>query len=69
LDGRTALLNTGTERGHPVFTLDMELPAQSARTLKLYLVEPPATRAPVVLRQPLVRPLQSTVRSYPRCSG
>jgi hypothetical protein len=69
LDGQTALLNTATERGHPVFTLDMELPAQSARTLKLYLVEPPATRAPVVLRQPLVRPLQSTVRPYPRCSG
>ncbi|TKA11613.1 DUF4012 domain-containing protein [Actinacidiphila oryziradicis] len=68
LDGRTALLNSATERGHPVFTLDMELPAQSARTLKLYLVEPPATPAPVVLRQPLVRPLQSTVRPYPRCS-
>jgi len=69
LDGRTALLNSGMEHGHPVFALDMELPAQSARTLKLYLVEPPATRAPVVLRQPLVRPLQATVRPYPRCGG
>ncbi|WP_329318631.1 DUF4012 domain-containing protein [Streptomyces sp. NBC_01262] len=69
LDGRTALLNSATEQGHPVFTLDMELPAQSTHTLKLYLVEPPATREPVMLNQPLVRPLQSNVRPYPRCGG
>jgi hypothetical protein len=67
LDGRTALVNSGTERGHPVFTLDTELPAQSARTVELHLVEPLAAQAPVVLRQPLVRPLRSTVRPYPPC--
>jgi hypothetical protein len=69
LDGRPALLNSATERGHPVFTLDMELPAQSARTLRLHLVERPSARAPVVLRQPLVRPLRSIVHPYPGCGS
>jgi hypothetical protein len=69
LDGRTALLDTVTERGHPVFTLDMELPAQSTRTFKLHLVEPLDTRAPVLLRQSLVLPLVSTVQPYPRCGA
>lgn len=67
LDGSTALVSSATERGHPVFTLDVELPAGAARTITLRLAEPPATRAPVVLDQPLVRPLRSVVRPAPRC--
>lgn len=66
-DGRAVLANTTTERGHPVFTLDVELPRQSTRTLKLYLVEPPSTRPPILLDQPLVRPLRTTVRPNIRC--
>lgn len=67
LDGRTALVNTTTERGHPVFTLDMEIPRQRARTLELHLVEPPSSEPPLLLRQPLVRPLQTTVHTNSRC--
>ncbi|MCC9740255.1 DUF4012 domain-containing protein [Streptomyces sp. MNU89] len=69
LDGRPALVNHATERGHPVFTLDLELPARSTRTLVLHLLEPPTGRAPVVLRQPLVRPLRATVRQNGPCGA
>ncbi|MCQ4079682.1 DUF4012 domain-containing protein [Streptomyces sp. RB6PN25] len=69
LDGRIALANVTTERGHPVFTLDVELPRQSTRTLRLYLVEPPSTRPPVLLLQRLVRPFRYAVRPNLRCNG
>lgn len=68
LDGRPATLASGVERGHPVYTRDVELPAGSSRTLVLHLLEPRSDRAPVVLRQPLVRPLHATVRPYGTCS-
>lgn len=68
LDGRTALANTTAERGHPVFTFDVELPRQSTRTLKLNLVEPPSTLPPVLLRQQLVRPLEYALRPNLRCT-
>ena len=67
LDGRAALVNSTTERGHPVFTLDVEIPRQSTRTLVLHLVEPPSTQPPFLLRQPLVGPLLTTVRTNARC--
>ncbi len=67
LDGRTALVNTTTERGHPVFNLDVEIPRQSARSLELHLVEPPSTQPPLMLRQRLVRPFRATVRTNARC--
>ncbi|WP_367322970.1 DUF4012 domain-containing protein [Streptomyces sp. HUAS ZL42] len=69
LDGRRTLMSGAVERGHPVYTLDLELPAGSSRTLVLHLLEPPTDRAPTVLRQPLVRPLQAAVRPYRPCSG
>ncbi len=40
LDGRPAQLAPGVERGHSVYTLDLELPAHSSRTLVLHLLEP-----------------------------
>jgi Protein of unknown function (DUF4012) len=62
LDGRPVQLTPGTERGHPVYTLDLELPARSSRTLVLHLLEPGTDRAaPVVLRQALTRPLRAAV--------
>lgn len=69
LDGKTALLAPASERGRPVYTLDLELPAGTTRTLTLHLVEPVDTRPPAVLRQPLVRPLQTTVHPYPACGA
>ncbi|MFD5742897.1 DUF4012 domain-containing protein [Streptomyces massasporeus] len=69
LDGRPTQVSHGAERGHPVFTLDVELPARSTRTLVLHLLEQPSDRPPLVLRQPLVHPLRATVLRYGPCVG
>jgi hypothetical protein len=47
----------GAERGHPVFTVDLELPRSTSRAIVLHLQEPAGTGTPIMLRQPLVRPL------------
>jgi len=57
VDGRPGTAGIGTEHGHPVYTVDLELPRRTARTILLTLTEPAGTGTPVVLRQPLVRPL------------
>ncbi|MEU6657888.1 DUF4012 domain-containing protein [Streptomyces sp. NPDC046821] len=67
LDGRPVRMIPGTERGHPVYTLDLELPRQSSRKLVLHLDEPGADRAPTILRQALVTPLQVTVKPATPC--
>ncbi|WP_067285012.1 DUF4012 domain-containing protein [Streptomyces jeddahensis] len=69
LDGRPVLMSPAVERGHPVYTLDLELPARSSRTLVLHLLEPGAERAPAVLRQPLVTPLRATLPPGPSCQA
>ncbi|MFJ4563671.1 DUF4012 domain-containing protein [Streptomyces caelestis] len=69
LDGRPAQLSHGAERGRPVFTLDVELPAGATRTLVLHLLEPPGDRSPLVLRQPLVHPLRARVLPNGPCAG
>jgi hypothetical protein len=61
LDGKPAVASIGTERGHPVFTVDVELPRGKARTVVFHLQEPAAAGTPIVLRQPLVRPFTATV--------
>ncbi|WP_406170433.1 DUF4012 domain-containing protein [Streptomyces sp. NBC_00996] len=67
LDGRRALLAPGIERGHSVFTLDLELPAGSSRTLVLHLREPHADGSPTLLQQSLVRPLRTTLKPGGAC--
>ncbi|MFF4724677.1 DUF4012 domain-containing protein [Streptomyces mirabilis] len=67
LDGRPAQLMPGVERSHSVYTLDLELPAGSRRTLVLHLLEPHADRAPVLLRQSLVTPLRATLKPGGAC--
>ncbi|MBA3741954.1 DUF4012 domain-containing protein [Sporichthya sp.] len=62
INGKPAGLSAGTERGHPVFLVDVELPRGTTRTVVLNLEEPAAGGAPIVLRQPLVRPLTVAVR-------
>ncbi len=60
LDGKQALLANDTERGHPVFTSDLEIGPQMRKTLVLKVLEPPHSQGPVVTHvQPLVIP-QST---------
>lgn len=69
LDGRPVLVNQAVERGHPLYTLDLELPAGATRTLVLHLLESASDRPPSVLRQPLVRPLRYTVRPSAPCEN
>jgi len=56
--GRPGTGRSGVERGHPVYTIDVELPRGTSRTVVLHLSEPAGNGAPIVLRQPLVRPLK-----------
>jgi len=51
----------GAELGHPVYTVDLELPRGTSRTIVLHLSEPVGVGTPIVLRQPLVRPLHVTI--------
>jgi uncharacterized protein DUF4012 len=69
VDGRKALMSPGVERGHPVYTFDVEVPAGSSRTVTLHLLEPAADRAPTVLHQRLARPLRATVHPSSGCLG
>ncbi|MHB9863784.1 DUF4012 domain-containing protein [Streptomyces sp. YIM S03343] len=67
LDGRPVQLTPDVERGHPVYTLDLELPARSRRTLVLHLLEPGTDRAPAVLPQALTRPLRAVTEPDGTC--
>ncbi|WP_306190773.1 DUF4012 domain-containing protein [Streptomyces sp. MK5] len=67
VNGRPVMLASGIERGHPVYTVDMELPAGSRRTLVLHLLEPRTTGTPTLLRQPLARPLRATLKPGRAC--
>ncbi|MBO0837110.1 MAG: DUF4012 domain-containing protein, partial [Actinobacteria bacterium] len=66
-DGRPTTASSGTERGHPVFTVDLELPRGSTRAVVFHLTEPAGSGTPIVLRQPLVRPLQVSLEDA-RCT-
>src|SRR5450631_3310031 len=67
VSGRPGTASIGVERGHPVYTIDLELPQGTSRTIVLHLSEPAGTVAPIVLRQPLVRPLNVKLLET-RCS-
>lgn len=60
VDGKAGSVTVGAERGHAVFNVDLELPRGKTRTVVLHLKEPGAG-PPIVLRQPLVRPLTVTI--------
>jgi hypothetical protein len=65
LDGRPEFVGSGVERGHPVFSFDVELPRMRQRELVLRLVEPAGRAAPRIPQQPLVRPMQVTSTDIP----
>ena len=67
LDGQPVTVGNSVERGHTVYTLDMELPAQSSRTLTLDLLEPISNRTPVLLDQPLVTPTRARLEAVSVC--
>jgi hypothetical protein len=55
--GRPGRGRMGAELGHPVYNVDVEVPRGTSRTIVLHLSEPAGTGPPIVLRQPMVRPL------------
>ena len=59
--GRPGRGRMGAELGHPVYIVDVEVPRGTSRTIVIHLSEPAGTGAPIVLRQPLVRPLHVTL--------
>lgn len=59
LDGKAVGAGVGAQRGHPVYTVDVELPRGTTRTVVLTLNEP-GSGVPTVLEQPLVRPMKVT---------
>jgi hypothetical protein len=61
MSGVLGTASIGVEHGHPVYTVDLELPRGTSRTIVIHLSEPAGTGAPIVLRQPLVRPLSVTL--------
>jgi hypothetical protein len=56
VDGQYAGVLTGTERGHPVVEMPVELDRGQARQIVVHLEEPAYRRQPVVPVQPLVVP-------------
>ena len=59
--GRPGIGRMGAQFGHPVYTVAVELPRGASRTIVMHLSEPTGVGAPIVLRQPLVRPLSVTL--------
>jgi len=66
VESRPATAGLGTQRGHPLYTVDLELPRGTSHTIEFRLSEPAGSGEPLVLRQPLVRPLSVTIHDS-RC--
>jgi hypothetical protein len=65
VDGAAAEVRGGSELGHPVFLLAVELGRGAQRTVVLTLQEPARAEAARAPAQPLVRPQQTVVRDQP----
>ena len=57
LDGQPVRIVKGVERGHPVFSADVEIRAGQSRTLALEYIEPRTEATVTVPEQPLARPM------------
>lgn len=66
VDGRKAFIVQDSERGHPVISLPVKMPPGATRTITYRVREPAATGPVVVPVQPLVRPMNVTIRG-PQC--
>ena len=67
-DGRRVPVFTGTERGHPLFEVQVIIKRGQTMELRFLLTEPTAPGAPRVPIQPLLDPVTPVV-SVPECSG
>jgi hypothetical protein len=61
VDGVPVAAHVGSERGHPVFVLPLELPPRQDRLVVVHLDEPAVAGTPQVQEQPLVRRQRSRV--------
>ncbi|AGB21359.1 hypothetical protein Mycsm_00932 [Mycobacterium sp. JS623] len=68
VDGRRRPVFTGTERGHPVFEVQVSIPRGVTAEFRFLLTEPTAPGAPRIPIQPLVDNVVPVV-SAPECSG
>ena len=66
LDGKPATAGVGVERGHPVFTADVDIDPGASRTLTYRLSEPTSPGRPTSPVQPLTLS-QKTVVTLPEC--
>ena len=60
-------LQLSTERGHPVFSMFVDLRSKATATLVLSISEPPSDEPPLLLRQPMPQP--QVLSSTGRCAG
>jgi hypothetical protein len=60
LNGAPTTAQLGKERGHPVFTVEVQLPPGAEASLQFTLTEPAAAGVAQVPVQPLVRPMTAT---------
>ena len=67
-DGRRVPVFTGTERGHPVFEVQVIIKRGQTMELRFLLTEPTTPGVPRVPIQPLLDPVAPVV-SVPECSG
>jgi len=63
LDGEPLDVRFGTERRHPVFLFQLDLPPHRVRRTVLELVEPAGVDPPQIAEQPLVRSQRSVIRA------
>jgi hypothetical protein len=61
VDNRATSAQAATDLGHPVFTLEVEVPRGRTTTIVLSLTEPRSSQRPIVLNQPLIHPLSVEV--------
>jgi hypothetical protein len=66
LDGHASTASVESERGHPVYSVDLTLRPGQSRTIVFRLDEPRLAGPVTTLTQPLVRPLQASI-SEPFC--
>jgi Protein of unknown function (DUF4012) len=65
LNGKPSAAQVGSERRHPVYTVELGLPRGETQTIVLHLREPRGAGSPIVLRQPMVTPLTLSVDAMP----
>ncbi|HEY5184395.1 MAG TPA: DUF4012 domain-containing protein, partial [Actinomycetes bacterium] len=68
LDGAPVSVAPGTERGRPVYVVQLDIAPGRRSVLKLDLLEPASTAAPRAWVQPLVQPATVAVTPGPGCS-